>query len=613
MLKAGFPSLNILLCTSIDVKALRLSDNYFVPPTGIAYISSSLKAAGFNVYTLNFLNESKNKASVEEILARIIVKHSINAIGCGGLAINWQGIKFIFDIAKNINSNIVTFMGGSLVTHSPFEAMTLIPSADYGVIGEGEITTCELLKSHFDSTVDISSVDGIIYRHNNETVQTRERTDVPNLDELPFPDYEGLYGDLIRKHSCASLVSSRSCPYSCTFCSNSGGKQYRIRSMDSIFNEIDWLVKTFQIRKLVLADELFTVNKKRMIDFAKKIKPYNLDWVAWVRIDVNWTLEIFKFMKDAGCKIISPGLEHVDATILSSMNKRTDVAMIERFLNMATEANLRIIGHFIIGDTEETVETVNKLFSWLHNNAEILGRFNITPITLYPGSLLYQKAVKEGKINPLDHIRNNCPIVNVSKLPDWVYYPLMQTGIVREMKLIFKKRLKVDFYINEEKEYSIHLRCQICLEKHIIHIQPHKLTDFNFKFYNHTCKWCNEEWKFNIFEAYTTWIDEELSKILNEGNCVVWPASRHYEDVLNYSYTLQKGKYFLINSDPKITHNSHGKQVLTPSQLNDDVNNIIVFSRAYKEILDACLYEYGYDNDKILMFHEIGIKDKNIG
>jgi len=152
--------MNILLCMP---KANYNWNEWPVLPAGIAYVSSSLKAVGYNVYTLNFITE---KRTVQEAVSQMIVDHDISIIGCGDLVVNYLGIKSILDAAKEIEPEIITFMGGGFVTFSPIEAMTLIPSADYGIIGEGEITANELMYAIMNMG-DISKVDGIIYRSEN--------------------------------------------------------------------------------------------------------------------------------------------------------------------------------------------------------------------------------------------------------------------------------------------------------------------------------------------------------------------------------------------------------------------------------------------------------------
>ena len=114
---------------------------WYVFPIGIAYVSSALKKAGFHVKTLN-LNYKKNPI---QVLKDFIIQEKIDIVGTGGLSTQYADIKDIVRTAKEINSNIITMVGGGLITGDPVSAMQALEYADYGMIGEGEITSCELV------------------------------------------------------------------------------------------------------------------------------------------------------------------------------------------------------------------------------------------------------------------------------------------------------------------------------------------------------------------------------------------------------------------------------------------------------------------------------------
>ncbi len=236
---------NILLVLPRVPGALEI---WNVPPIGILYVSSSLKKQGFNVYTLNLMLSDE---PITDIIKEKIQEFNIDVIGTGDLVLNYRAVKEVIDAAKDFKPDIVTIIGGGLVTHSPKEAMKIINNADYGIIGEGEFSMGELIFA-LENNDDISKVKGIIYRSHEELICTETRVDIENLDSLPFPDYEGFdYFEFSKKLSVngkidALLTTSRSCPFNCTFCSSSGGSKYRQRSLDNIFEELEYLNKPYK-------------------------------------------------------------------------------------------------------------------------------------------------------------------------------------------------------------------------------------------------------------------------------------------------------------------------------------------------------------------------------
>lgn len=196
-----------------------------IPPVGILYVSSYMKKMGISVHCINLGICGGNPM---DELRRVIQNEQIDIVATGDLVVNYDIVKEIVDCAKSVSEDIITIIGGGLVTHSPEEAMQLIPNADYGVIGEGELTDSELVLA-LEEGQDLAKIKGIIYRDGSRLCRTLPREPIEDLDALPWPDYEGFdYFEIVRRHlgdnnMTAPLTTSRSCPFQCTFCSTSGG------------------------------------------------------------------------------------------------------------------------------------------------------------------------------------------------------------------------------------------------------------------------------------------------------------------------------------------------------------------------------------------------------
>jgi radical SAM superfamily enzyme YgiQ (UPF0313 family) len=399
---------------------------------GICYVSSSMKKAGYEVYTLNLNHREGN---VYDILKKEIELNNINVVVTGGLSVHYNLIRFIVESTKKISSNIITIVGGGIITSDPEAAMTALEYADYGVIGEGEITNCELCYA-LENGISIDEVDGLIYKsEKGKYVRTKARKEIQDINSLPWPDYEGLEFEKslqnapdvggMNSQKTVFMIASRSCPYSCTFCFHTVGKQYRQRSLDDFFEELEYMISKYDIEYLCLEDELFSVNFERVQQFCERIKKYNIKWWAQLRVN-NITKELLTVLKESGCDTISFGLESADNRILKSMRKGITIEQIEHALKLVYDMGIHIQGNFIFGDIEETMETATNTIKWWKNHPEYKIHFSM--IMLYPGTHIYEYACEKGIIkDKVKYLREGCPQVNVSKLSDVEFAELLKT------------------------------------------------------------------------------------------------------------------------------------------------------------------------------------------
>ncbi|MHB1041758.1 MAG: cobalamin-dependent protein [Eubacteriales bacterium] len=411
----------------VSPKFNRRFGEYYEFPLGLAYISSSLKSAGYNV---NCLNLNHYDEPLEEILAKVICERNIDVLCTGGLAPHYNRIKTIIETAKNIKPSIITILGGGIFSSEPALMLNAL-KIDFGVIGEGEQTIVELANAITNSQC-YESVRGIAYRSSNgEIVITPKRPPIMDLASIPYPDLDGFevekYLDLqmtgdnvytypLDKPRRLPMIASRSCPYNCTFCYHPLGNVYRQRTLDDFFKELDYLVNKYNINMLFILDELFSHNKERVIEFCLRIKKYNLKWITQMRVD-GVDQELLDMFKDAGCYCLLFGLESINDTVLKSMKKHTNKALIEKALKLTKNARIGIQGHLIFGDVAETQETAEETLNWWVANKEY--GINLSLVDAYPGTEIYSKALEKGLIlDKISFLENACLGVNISKMSD---------------------------------------------------------------------------------------------------------------------------------------------------------------------------------------------------
>ncbi len=401
--------------------------DYYAFPLGLAYISAILKRDSHTVSVLNCNNHSE---TIDQLIASFILENKPEVVCTGGLSVHFSIIDQLVACVRNTDSAIKIVLGGGVISSEPeviFEKL----KPDFGVIGEGEITISELAGALAGNS-SYDAIPGLIYRSaSGEIVQTEKRRPVKDLDSLPWPDYEGFeidkqleamlptdenYLHMHDKPRMLPMISSRSCPYSCSFCFHPLGNQYRERSLDSFFAELDHLVKHYRLNSVMVLDELFAVKRERLHEFCRRIKPYGITWIVQLRVD-NVDKEILDLMKDAGCVFISYGIESMCDKILESMQKKTTRMEIEKALKLTIEAGIGIQGNLLFGDSEEDHKTMAESLFWWSDNRRY--QINITPIYAYPGTKIYKYACDRGLItDKIKFLENNCPPLNITKLSD---------------------------------------------------------------------------------------------------------------------------------------------------------------------------------------------------
>jgi anaerobic magnesium-protoporphyrin IX monomethyl ester cyclase len=403
--------------------------DYYSFPLGLAYVTAALKQAGHQVFGLNLNHRIGDSA---ELVATAVRVHGAEVCTTGSLSPFLPEVKQIFASARSTNPHIINIAGGGVVSSDP-EVAPPIMDIDYGVVGEGEVTICELLETIQRGT-DPALCEGIVFRNKKgEIIQTHERGPIMDLSKFAWPDYEtlgfseGLHLRRPLDHHffqaqnnnaprSVDMITSRSCPYSCTFCFHPVGKVYRERPLDEFFAELNTLIAKYQVNMVGVLDELFSLRRARLLEFCERIKPLNLNWLVQLHPH-SADKEILNAMRDAGCSYISYGIESMSQSVLISMQKKSKRERIERTLRDTFDAKVGIQGNLIFGDTAETLETANESMSWWAHNRQY--QVYLSRLQVYPGSPDYIVAVRDGMIPDRVAYANELPIfLNISNMND---------------------------------------------------------------------------------------------------------------------------------------------------------------------------------------------------
>lgn len=553
-----------------------------VPPVGITYISSVLKKEGFCVFNINMNLETE---SVSVVLERAIREYDIDLVATGGLVVNYHTIKQIMDACKAIKPEVITYIGGSLVTFSPEAVMKGIQSADIGMIGEGEITVCELASAieRGAAVSEFKNIKGLIVRmENGKLFLTPPREEILDIDTLPWPDYEGFhYFEMIREFwnsdvtgiISAPLTTSRSCPFKCTFCSKSGGEKYRQRSLDNIFAELDFLVNKYSVNRILLNDELFANDSERIQEFCNRIKEYGIQWFVSLRVSRHITKELLSMMKNSGCIQILYGLESGDDYVLKSMRKGITTKEIERVVHLTAEAGFQVRGNFIFGDPAETLNTVRNTIAFIEKNLDVFTSVALSPIILFPGSELYKQALANGIIkDELKFIEEECPLQNVSQMSNDEY-----VQVVNEILPKAKAKLnaaKTDVSIRKFKtdilarKYCFEHTCSVCKKEKRFFLSN---TEVIMRTNQYSCPECGEVFNINITCEFAQMLYCQLERICQQYRTALWGCGQNMAVISEYVSGLNDLNFCLIDTDVmKIGKEGiGGKIIYAPEKITD--------------------------------------------
>ncbi len=477
-------SLILLINPSYTKKVYKAKQAPFIrPPLGLTYVAASLEQAGFNV---EILDANAQFLSLRETAERII-QSPAKYIGFTSVTSTMPLIYQLSSLIKAKAKNKFIFIGGPHVTFMSIQTLEDCQAIDVVVRGEGEITSCELIKNLREEK-DISGVRGITFRKRDEIIENPDRELIEDIDTIPFPARHLLHLHLyfpsylnslgFKGSQYATVITARGCPNRCVFCSSAAfWKKVRVRSPENVAAELDWLVKHYKVGHIDFLDDTLVLSKERMEKICHLMikKSLNINWSCYARVN-NITSELVDLMKKAGCKFIQFGVESGNQDILDRIQKNITLEQARRASKIVRKAGLKLMCDFMIGLPNDTKETVNQTIDFAKELKPHLAFFSMT--TPFAGTALYKEyrqlgRLKEGYIwqNMNLHERTDfsIPTLTSQALEDlyskahrrfyyrpaffwqtliWAlkhpyefknYYYLVKVQIFRELKNIFKK------------------------------------------------------------------------------------------------------------------------------------------------------------------------------
>lgn len=394
-------------------------NNEFYAPIGLLYLAAVLKQAEEDVRivdlrTINITGQADEYAVYEQKLIDSVSGFRPELVGIGCL---YSGqfsdmLRYTILIKKHF-PRIPIVVGGIHPTIYARDILERCSSIDWVVLGEGEETLRDLIKIVKTGGCDFAKLDGFAYRQGGRVVVNPKKHFIQNLDTIPLPAYDLLewkdyhvdtsdwYNPryLSFKTSCP-IVTSRSCPNRCSFCSMFMvmGPRWRARSPGNVVDEIEHLYSEYGHRHFSFMDDNLTLRKEHILGICRAITKRKLNiqfetpnGVATGTLDKD----VMDAMVEAGLVRISLAIESGSDYIRNKvMGKRLDRGKIFEVVQLAKHyKDLYVKAFFIIGMPEETLETLEDTYSMIRDlNVDRIYLHNVVP---FPGTALFAQALRD--------------------------------------------------------------------------------------------------------------------------------------------------------------------------------------------------------------------------
>ncbi len=360
------------------------------PNLGLAYVAAALREKGHFINVLdingNRINANIIPCFINDLERQLSRKY--DAILVSAMIPQFRYAKWFLGLCRE--EGLRTVLGGSLASSCP-ELMRKYTNLVW--IGEGESFNIE---SYKDTTKYIYKEPPL------EQIKDIDSLPLPALDLFPMENYfKSAVGGQANKDKWTSgeshgersilILSSRGCPHQCIYCHHDFlGSKVRYRSVSSLISEIEHWRGIYNITSFAFADDNFTANRPRLIEFCAKFEPRGLTWSCAARLDALKTPFSIQLMQLAGCTHIGFGLESGSEKMIQSMKKGMTLEDMQIGIESLHKAGIDYDYTLVLGLPGEDMHTVEDTVHFIKNEG-LKPPENIFFATAYPMTELWEK------------------------------------------------------------------------------------------------------------------------------------------------------------------------------------------------------------------------------
>ncbi|MFH1972220.1 MAG: radical SAM protein [archaeon] len=369
-------------------------------PLGLAYLAAAIR----DKHEVSIIDVPAFHYSYEDII-KILKEQKPDIVGLTIMTPWYMKTKEMISIIKENIPNQKIIVGGPHVTVFPEVTLEEDSNIEFAVYGEAEQTFPELLDA-LEKNLSLKEIKGLIYRENNKIIKNLPRDFVKNIDSISQPARDLLPMDKYRaaptyylESPSFLILSSRGCPFNCSYCSKVSGRFYRHHSVERVMEEINLLIDKYKAKELIFRDDTFTVDKtftealcNEMIKqgINKKIR-----WTCMTRVNLV-TPDLLKLMKKAGCWSMHYGIESGSQRLLNLIQKGITIQQARDAIKWTNDAGIETKAFFMLGLPSETREESLQTIKFAK---EIKADWiQVTITTPYPGTELFELAKADGTL-----------------------------------------------------------------------------------------------------------------------------------------------------------------------------------------------------------------------
>jgi radical SAM superfamily enzyme YgiQ (UPF0313 family) len=369
-----------------------------MPPLGLASIAAYVEQHGFCADIVDCFAHPDSDRIIEQYMRR----HQPRFVGATCTTAGFLDAARIFRRVKELSPGTCCVAGGPHVSALGEKIIQDFPEVDYVVVGEGETS----LRSLMEANGKPDGIAGLVYRENGQVAFSGFQKNLLDLDTLPLPAYTKIAG-FPRQYQLpifnyprtpnTSCISSRGCPYQCSYCDRSVFRRtFRYNSANYLYRHLQYLKQQFGIRHINFYDDQFTFNRDRVAAFCRRMmaEPLGMTFNCAVRAE-HVDPELLALMKRAGCWMISLGIETGDPDLLAQHRQNADLERMSRTIRDIHRAGIRVKGLFMIGLPGETEQSFHRTMEYVFS--EPIDDLNLAKFTPFPGSPLYENIHSLGR------------------------------------------------------------------------------------------------------------------------------------------------------------------------------------------------------------------------
>lgn len=402
-------------------------------PLGLTYLAGAAKRAGFECSildmdaaepkegSLNFLREYESYSSyitalndhkhpTWELMRQLVVAQQPDFIGISALTTKFGSVIQTARFCREVLPGVPIIVGGAQASTMP-ELTASIPEVDFVLRGESDESLPELLNAIRDKS-DFAKIGSLTWKKEGKIIHNPDRAFTQDLDSLPLPDRKALLNpENYSSEDMGIILTSRGCPFRCSYCFHMWERRVRFRSVESVIKEILEVNRDFGTTQFSLKDDSFTVRRSHVFSLCEALKklPFKITFNCTTRVDILDD-ELIAAMKAAGLAQLSVGIESGSAAILKETDKDITHAQILKAAALLNRHSIYWTGYFMIGLPTETEEDILKTIKFLHKAKPYYGGLGV--YSPFPRTKLFDQGVAMGLLDPLpplDHFLNTNP------------------------------------------------------------------------------------------------------------------------------------------------------------------------------------------------------------